>query len=342
MSTRQKTGVISIIFVFGVFFWFLALTGEAATVVCTGQPGQKLLQSAIDAAVSGDTISVSGICNESIDIAKSGITIDGGDINGNPTAEIHVPVSTTVNAVRIRAGAVTLKNFKSIQGGRDGVYVVSSTGTTILNNTIQNTGRDGVFVDLGAAPTINGNTINNNPRQGITVFANAFATIIKNTITNNQGAGIYITESSAARIGFVGTSETTASSNTITFNDGDGIVVTRASNAYIVGNTISNNDGNGVTVTKVSHAGVCDNTINQNGGNGIEVSEGSGANLGSETPSTPPTIFELPNTTTVNNGGRGLECSIGGYVDGPLGTLNGIYGKKSVTRGCVNSLSPPF
>jgi parallel beta-helix repeat protein len=338
----KKTRVISIIFGFGVFFWLLALTGEAATTWdcnCASQTIQSFINN--PSVVYGDTISVTGICNENIDITKSGIIIDGGDINGNPTAEIHAPVSTQ-SAVRIRAGVVTVKNFKSIQGGQDGVYVISSTGSTILNNTIQDTGRDGVFVDFGGAPTINHNTIKNTSRYGITVFANAYAAIINNTITNNPGDGILVTESADARIGFWSSSQTTASPNTITANGGDGIIVTRGSNAWIVGNTISNNDGNGVTVTKVSHAGVSYNTINQNGGHGIEVSQGSGANLGSETPSTPPTIFELPNTTTVNNGGRGLECSIGGYVDGPLGTLNGIYGKKSVTRGCVNSLSPPF
>jgi parallel beta-helix repeat protein len=330
----KKTRVRSILFVFGVFFWLLALTGEAATIWdcnCASQTIQSFIND--PAVVSGDTISVTGICSENVDITK-GIAIDG-----NSTAEIHAPASTTINAVRIRAGGVTLKNFKSIQGGRDGVYVVSSTGTTILNNTFQNTGRDGVFVDLGAAPTINHNTIKNTARYGILVFANAYAVIINNTITNNPGEGIVVTESADARIGFSSNSDTNASPNTITSNGGDGIYVTRASNAWIVGNTISNNTGNGITVEKVSHAGVSANTINQNGGHGIEVSQGSGANLGDDTGTT---IFELPNATTVNNGGRGLECSVGGYVDGRLGTLNGVLGSKSITRGCVNSLTPLY
>jgi parallel beta-helix repeat protein len=324
-----KTRVILIVSVFGVFFWLLSLTGEAATTWncnCASTTIQSFISN--PSVVYGDTISVSGTCSENVDINKSGITIDG-----NLSAEIHAP-DDNQPAVKIRAGVVTLRNFHSIQGGRDGVYVVSSTGSTIFNNTIQNTGRDGVLVDLGANPTINGNTIKNSPRRGITVYANGYAVIINNAITNSQDAGIYIIESSTARIGFVGPSDTNASPNTITSNGDDGIVVTGASNAYIVGNTISNNAGNGVTVTKVSHAGISDNTINQNGGDGIEVSQGSGADLGSDTGTT---IFDLPNTTG-NNGGRGLECFIGGYVNGRLGTLNGVHGKKSVIEGCFNSL----
>ena len=328
---RKKTRLVCSLSILGMFLLLLPSVGSGQVNCGYGGTGTGI-QAAITAAASGDTISVTGICAENIDIPKS-VTIDGGG-----TAEIHAPVSTQ-SAVRIRAGVVTLKNFHSIQGGQDGVYVVSSTWSTILNNTIQSTHRDGVFVDFGGAPTINGNTIKNTARYGIIVFANAYAAIINNTITNNPGDGILVTEGAVARIGFLSSSQTTASPNTITGNEGDGINVTRASQAWIVGNTISNNDGNGVTVTKVSHAGVSNNTINQNGVNGIEVSQGSGANLGSDTGTT---IFELPNTTTINNGGRGLECSVGGYVDGRLGTLNGVLGRKSITRGCVNSLTPLY
>jgi parallel beta-helix repeat protein len=325
----EKIRIISILFVFGVIFWFLPLTGDAATIPVACGSGGTGIQDAITAATSGDTISVTGTCNENVDINKGGITIDG-----NHTAQIDGP-NTAQPTVKIRAGSVIIQNFLSIQGGQDGVYVVSSTGSTILNNTIQGTGRDGVFVYYGGAPTINDNTIQNNARCGITVFANSYAVIINNQITNNHSHGIMLTESADARIGFSSSSDTTASPNTIQSNDGDGIIVTRVSNAWIVGNTISNNAGNGVTVAKVSHAGISDNTINQNGGDGIEVSQGSGVNLGSDSGTS---IFDSPNTTSINNSGRGLECFIGGYVDGNLGTLNGVHGKKSVVQGCFNSL----
>jgi len=111
----RKTRVISILFGFGVFFWLLPLTGEAATTWncnCASQTIQSFITD--PAVVSGDTISVTGICNENVDITKSGITI-----NGNNTAEIHGPFDpqNPKPAVRIRAGVIILKNFHSIQGG---------------------------------------------------------------------------------------------------------------------------------------------------------------------------------------------------------------------------------
>jgi len=320
---------ISAIFVFGVLFWLFLSAGEAVGVTCPGES----LQTAINAASSGDIISVTGICNENIDITKFGITIDG-----NNSAEIHAS-DATKPAVLIRANQVIVRKFHSIQGGQDGVYVATSIGSIIFNNTIQSNGRTGVYVFSGGAPTINANTITNNVSSGILVLGNGYAFITNNTITNNPGDGIYVTESSAARIGFSSPSQTTASPNTITLNGGDGIVVTRASNGWIVGNTISDNVGNGVTVEKSSHAGISANTIDHNGVDGIWVGQGSGANLGTDTGTG---IFDAPNTTNTNNTNRGLECSDGGYIDGRLGTLNGVNGKKSITRGCVNSLIPPY
>jgi parallel beta-helix repeat protein len=332
----KKIRGISIIFVFGVFFWLLPLTGEAATTWgcdCSGSTIQSFINNA--SVVSGDTILVSGICNENIDITKSGIIIDG---NGAVHAEIHAP-DAAKPAVMMRAHQATIKNFNSIQGGVDGVYVTNSVGSIISSNTIRSNGRAGVYVFLGGAPTINGNTITNNASYGILLLANAYAFIINNTITSNLGDGIYVTESSAARIGFASVTQTTASPNTITSNGRHGIVVYGSSNALIVGNTISNNTGNGLTVGLGSHVGASANTIDNNGGDGIEVVAGSGISLGSDTGTG---IFERPNETNTSNGNRGLECSVGGYVDGRLGTLNGINGKKSITRGCVNSLIPPY
>jgi hypothetical protein len=81
------------------------------------------------------------------------------------------------------------------------------------------------------------------------------------------------------------------------------------------------NTENGINVNKVSVAEISDNTIDGNGQNGIFVIEGSGVSLGNDIGNP---IFDLPNSGA--NGNRGLSCSIGGYVDGVLGTLNGFTG----------------
>jgi parallel beta-helix repeat protein len=318
----EKTMSLFGLAVIGVFLWLLASTGEAATTwPCNCASPGVTIQSVINNAsvVSGDTILVSGICNENVDVYKS-VIIDG---SGSLTTEIH-GLAPDQPTVKIRAGSVTIKNFHSIQGGQDGIYV-SVCGPTILNNTIQNTGRDGVFVFAGTNPTINGNIIQTNTRHGIDLYAGSFATIINNTITANTNNGIYIGENSAGRIGFSSGSDPAASFNTITNNGGIGIQVYESSSARIVGNTISGNTSHGVQVSKLSHADIADNTIEDNQQHGIYVSAGSGVNLGNGSGTT---IFDLPNYTNAGhfNLKWGISYAVGAYVSGRLGNLNGVNG----------------
>jgi parallel beta-helix repeat protein len=149
------------------------------------------------------------------------------------------------------------------------------------------------------------------------------------------GYGIVVDGNSSAYIGIPGHYATVASPNTIEDNRVGGIYVGGSSDAYIVGNTISYNTDNGIVVSRVSHAYISDNTINRNGQNGILVSQNSGVNLGRDTGTT---IFDLPNTTTLKNGDKGLMCSSGGYMDGRRGTLNGARGRVIHDGTCIDSL----
>lgn len=78
-------------------------------------------------------------------------------------------------------------------------------------------------------------------------------------------------------------------------------------------------------VERGSHAEIAGNVIEGNAGGGIEVTRGSGVDLkiGAAT-------VTMPNNTAANrkNGGYGMHCSLGGYVAGPLGTLDGVKGAK--------------
>jgi hypothetical protein len=75
------------------------------------------------------------------------------------------------------------------------------------------------------------------------------------------------------------------------------------------------------------------NVINANGGDAIAVSFGSGINLQSAPRK------DGPNQTAEPNGGVGIRCSVGGFVDGPPGTLLGKQGAKAIDSGCVDRLS---
>ncbi len=265
------------------------------------------LQAAVEAALPGQSIFVSGTCNENILVRneKQRITIDGGNattINGPNSG------SPTMN---IRGKGILIQGF-TITGGSNGVYVNRGSNAVINNNTIQNTSGNGVQVD-----------------------ELAFSVLTNNTIQNNPGAGVFVSEASTARIGFNSDADTSASPNTIQNNGVGGIIVSNGSSARVIGNVIQNNTGAGVLVTRDSLVDIANNLIDLNTGNGITVTENSGVNLGEDTGST---IFELPNSSVSNNGGFGYRCNSGSYVDGRAGTLSGSLG--TTDDGCVNSLSP--
>ncbi len=309
-DAMEKTTAIAIrsLTMISVLLWFLPSVGRAATIaVDCSLPGTPL-QDAIDIAASRDTLNVSGTCNENVRITeqKHRITLDGqggATING-------AAGSTTVT---VRGRDTTIKGF-TITGGTTGIGVLRGGTARIEDNIIQNTGSDGIQVNQ-----------------------HSFARIIDNTIQNNPASGIQVSEGSSARIGFLSGSDTVARPNDILSNGGDGIDVRRFSSARIVGNNISNNGDDGIDVKQVSHANVSDNDIDDNADEGISVSENSGVNLGS---STGNSIFQLPNSTNVNNADVGIRCSINSYANGRLGTLNGTSSATSFSGDCIDSLDP--
>jgi parallel beta-helix repeat protein len=306
-TIMRKGAAIYCLCVFGLLILLLPSAGQASTLSVNCNTGGKL-QTAIGSAGGGDTIMVSGTCNENVDIkqGKKNIKIDGGG-----TAVIHGTDATSFT-VDITGRGITIRRLH-ITGGSDGIVVHSGGSATIDGNIIEYTNDSGVDINSGSNASVINNTIQNNPNQGINVHDNA-----------------------SAHIGFIHYSDTVAQPNTIQNNGNNGIVVQRSSSATIVGNTIRNNIKNGIYVTKNSHADISDNTLNGNGTNGIYVYWGSGANLGNDTGSS---IFDLPNVTNVMNLNIGIKCDMDGYVDGRLGTLNGVNGD-TWFGSCLNGLVP--
>jgi parallel beta-helix repeat protein len=304
METNHKAKLL----LYAVLASFLIVDiSEAASLACGG--GQTV-SAALQTLPPGDTLFVSGACNENVVIAEQvvNVILDG---QGAATINARDPNDPTIN---VRSNGITIRNFASITGGETGILVTRGGAATIDSNIIQNTGNNGIVVNLTSS-----------------------ARIINNTIQGNPQSAIVITDSSSARIGFLATEDTVARPNIIQNNGENGITVTRGSSARIVGNTISGNGDNGVIVTRVAHADVSSNTIDSNGGDGVFVFRNSGVNLGEDAGSG---IFESPNTTNANNGGFGIRCAINSYGDGRIGTLNGTGGALSFSGNCVNATSP--
>ena len=290
---------------------FSALSANAATVAVDCDAGQTIM-AALGSVKPGDTVLVSGTCKEQVSVAPeiARITLDGQKKTtvqhpGGPAASPH--------AVYIRGKEITIKGF-TVTGGQDGIHLSGPASTVIDGNVVvKNTGR-GIHIDKGS-----------------------IARILNTTVENSGGIGIDVTGASYAYIGVFIPRVPALSPNTIRNNGGPGINIERTSGAWIVGNTISNNKESGIAVHRNAQADVIANAINANGGDAITVSHNGGVNLSSET------RRDGPNQTAPaqSNGGVGIRCVIGGYVEGPLGTLAGTRGAKQCDTSCVDRVTTP-
>jgi Right handed beta helix region/Periplasmic copper-binding protein (NosD) len=352
-----------------VFFLWLSPAGAAPDAkqrTCGSRPGHTL-QHFLDELKPGDTLIVSGTCNENVVIGEGrrNITIDG-----RGTATINGSGNPNAPAVRIRGRGITIKGF-TIIGGRHGVqFIRGGTGTVdgnlirnatahgvgvhnnssaeIVDNTIENNGANGICVcehsvaDIGFRGDFSTqgspNVVRNNAGNGIVVTDASYAEIESNSIYGNTGTGVAVDNGSSAKIGFQsGVSGTFAGANTIESNGNRGILVARSSSARIVENIIRNNTGDGVGVVRAAQADIAANAIDGNTGDGIFINQNSGINLGNDSGSTPQ---DQPNDTTTNNAGFGVRCLNNSSADGRQGTLNGNSGPQSFAASCVNSLIP--
>jgi len=271
--------------------------------------GEKV-QDRIAVARPGDTILVSGTCSETVAVPSETIRVT---LDGQGKTTIQPPARG--DGFFIRGKDITVKGF-TITGGRDGIHLSGAAG--------------------GASATIEGNIIRKTGRHGIHMDHSGVSRIAGNTIEDVANLGIDVGESSVARIGYL-LGPLGRSANTIRGAGSHGIAVTRTSSARIVGNTIENNGGSGVFVGRNSQADIFGNSISGNAGNGIAASQNSGVNLGNEN-----RMFDLgPNETdsASPNKGFGLSGSVGGYADGPLGSLTGVRGAKEMDGTCIDRLT---
>jgi hypothetical protein len=288
---------------------FSALCAHAATVSVDCDKGGTIMD-AVAKTQPGDTVLVSGYCKEHVNIAPEIMRIT---LDGQKKSTVHHPggKAASGHAVYIRGKEITIKGF-AVTGGLDGIHLSGP-----------------------ASAVIDGNVVVKNSGRGIHIDKGSIARILNTTVEESGGIGIDITGASYAYIGVFIPRVPALAPNIIRNNGGPGINIERTSGAWIVGNTINNNKGNGITVHRNAQADVIANVINANGGDAISVSFGSGVNLVSEPRK------DGPNQTVAgqNNGGAGIRCMVGGYVDGPMGTLAGTQGAKWVDNSCVDRVT---
>jgi parallel beta-helix repeat protein len=300
-AIRIRTGKAAVL----AGFCFSALAANAATVSVDCDAGNTIT-AALGNVKPGDTVLVSGTCNEQVSFAPEMVRIT---LDGQKKTTIQYPgKAASPHTVFIRGKDITVKGVTVI-GGLDGIHLSGPASAELDGNVVMKTTRAGIHIDKGSV-----------------------VRVLNSTVEESGAMGIDITGASYAYIGLRIPRIPALSPNTIRNNSGPGINIERTSGAWIVGNTISNNKGSGIVVHRNAQADVMANVINANGGDAITASYNAGINLKSEPRS------DGPNQTAQANGGAGIKCRVGGYVDGPLGTLAGKQGAKAIESGCVDRL----
>ncbi|MFZ3382835.1 MAG: NosD domain-containing protein [Candidatus Methanoperedens sp.] len=189
-----------------ILFICLVLLITSSATAATLDVGQgktySTIQSAIDAAKTGDTIFVEeGTYSENLLIKTNGISIIGKNrenliIEGKQTSS-GIRIDEVNNVV---ISGLTIKN--SGGGGQEdaGVAIYKGSGNTVSNMII--TGNSvGVSLYQGSNNNIvSGNIIESNSGYGINLYASNDNKIFNNNIKNNKKIGIYAYSSKTNRI----------------------------------------------------------------------------------------------------------------------------------------------
>jgi parallel beta-helix repeat protein len=257
------------------------------TVYAQGTSNQKFsvdcdkgqsIQAAVNKAIEGTKIFISGDCYEKISVNTDGLKLIA---SGNATLQPPLIPPGQGYPLVIRGDLVKVRNFASINGGTGvGILVTDGGSAYIISNRLENSASYGVDVQRGASATIRDNYINDNAgggvgfnmgghgevsgnkirdNGGIAVGGNGSVFVVENNKIFRNGGGVNIQQSSNGTVKgnkirnnsfgiFVGSSSSgNIDSNTVTFN-GSGIGVAGSASAWISGNTFSDNLGTGVYI----------------------------------------------------------------------------------------------
>jgi len=207
-----------------VFFVFFIINGYAASAYAATIPVDctvDSLQSAIETASPGDTLSVTGLCEESITITTNDLTFIGNSSGVNAAlsgANLFFPTMISIN----NAARVSIEGFTI----SDGLF--------------------GVSAEAGATFTLSDSTINN-MIIGMALKTNSNAALNTVTIDNVDAIGLNATSGSTVEIsGMVTLSNAKAFGLQII--DGAELKVTENSELILVGNLLGAQISGGSTL----------------------------------------------------------------------------------------------
>ena len=264
--------------------------GETYTVDCGSG---DTIKAAMDQAQPGDTIMISGTCNENVVVNKDGITLDGDDsavIDGSG-------VDRAVIFIRGRQD-VTIKGL-TVQNGIYGIEITQSAAARLEDITARGSrrqsryeGGSGIAVFNSSSLVLTGTIVaNDNARSAITVASSSTAVVLGNGVFDGErfgGASLQASGNGEEGIGVYSGSNFVAAGEqmdiAVTNNGYSGLWIANTGTAFFVGDssaTFNDNGGSGVHVNGGSSATFAFQSaeFNNNAGSGVSVFEGSTATL---------------------------------------------------------------
>jgi len=157
--------------------------------------------------------------------------------------------------------STTIENNKCINT-KNGIKVVFSPYSKILNNFCSNNLRSSIYLAGSSFSTIVNNTCENNKNVGIRVDHSSNISLVNNQIQNNNENGVFLY--------FITNSEIT--SNNISSNSKNGIKIYYSNFVIITKNFIKNNGYNGITGEFLYKSTIENNIVSYNTLDGIKLS----------------------------------------------------------------------
>ena len=198
--------------------------GPEHTVDCAAETISDVMAQ----AKPGDTIMITGTCEETVEVSMDGITLDGGELAVIDGMDTDGSVISVVGHQNVAIKGLT------IQGGNIGIRVANNA-YAYLEEVIVKDNEDGIVVLTNSAVFVNDCTIEANQQDGIRVKDNSTLRIDDVTSSRNGGDGIaaynnslVVADMDADTISIMGNSRGIYAVN------GAGV---HLSNAFITGNT---------------------------------------------------------------------------------------------------------
>lgn len=163
----------------------------------------RTLNAAIASLKPGDTLLVSGTCNENVTVSANlaNVTIDNVVVSGAATNGIVITQGSFGRVINSNlhnnlngCGIVVSENSSA----RIGFLAASDEAAS--PNVIQNND-DGVCISRNSNARVAGNNINNNTNHGVFINTVSHADVSSNDIDNNGGQGIQVGRNSGVNLG---------------------------------------------------------------------------------------------------------------------------------------------